>query len=560
MKIYKKLSSKKLFLLLLLSWIVVNLLQSYFTEILGDEAYYFLYSQYLDWGYYDHPPMVALMIRASSFFFSGNLGVRFVTVLLQAATLYIIWLILDKNAENEKQSVGHFFLLSSAMVMFIVYGFITTPDAPLLFFTALFLYAYKEFLIKQNWLFALLIAVAMAGLVYSKYQAVLVIGFVILSNISILKNRKFLLAIFVALLVTIPHFYWQYVHHFPSLKYHLIGRSENFRWLHVLEYIPNQFLAFNPFTLVAVFYVLYKYSPTNKFEKAHYYLIIGFLVFFAFATLKGHSQPQWTVAASIPMIILLHTKMQNDTWLRKYACKFIGGSLLLILVARIILITNILPSKLEFNGKKSYYEAIEKIAQKRPVVFATSYRNPSLYTFFTGKKSISLATTIRGNHQFEIWHFEKEFLDTPVFAVTAGNSNQIQIDNQTINGFFVDSMQTVDHLKINFKLKSKVIKMKDSLKIDFDIQNPNEHPINFDHANFPVRIHLILIDKKGAIFDIEGTLKNNFIKLRYNEKIENKITYILPNLQAGKYTLALGASSTFGTTLNSEPIEIEIIE
>ncbi|TAF73056.1 MAG: hypothetical protein EAZ53_13915 [Bacteroidetes bacterium] len=560
MKIYKKISSKNLFILLLLGLIAINLLQSYFTEILGDEAYYFLYSKYLDWGYYDHPPMVGLIIRLSSIIFSGNLGVRFVTVLMQAATLCIVWLLLDKNTENKKQSVLHFFLISTSLVMFSFYGFITTPDVPLLFFTAFFLYAYKEFLEKENGFFAFLIALAMAGLVYSKYQAVLVIGFVVLSNVSILANRKFLMAIFLAVCATIPHFYWQYIHDFPSFKYHLIGRSENFRWLYVLEFIPNQLLAFNPFTLIAVLYVLYNYSPTNKFEKAHYYLIIGFILFFALATLKGHSQPQWTVSASISMIILLHTKMKNDVWLRKYAYKFIGFSLFLILVTRIILVTNLIPSNFGFNGKKSYYLAIDKIAENKPVVFATSYRNPSLYTFFTGKKSISVATTIRGNHQFEIWQFENEFLDTPVLVVSDGNSNEIKVDNEIINCFFVDSIQTVDHLKIKYNLEKNVIKKSDTLKINFAIQNPHQHRINFFHANFPVRIHLVLIDKNGAIFDISGTLKKDFHILNYNEMIENEIKFILPNLQAGNYTLALGCSSTFGTTLNSEIKKIEILE
>lgn len=121
-------------------------------------------------------------------------------------------------------------------------------------------------------------------------------------------------------------------------------------------------------------------------------------------------------------------------------------------------------------------------------------------------------------------------------------------------------MQTVDHLKIKYNLEKNVIKKSDTLKINFAIQNPHQHRINFFHANFPVRVHLVLIDKNGAIFDISGTLKKDFHILNYNEMIENEIKFILPNLQAGNYTLALGCSSTFGTTLNSEIKKIEILE
>ncbi|MDQ1333014.1 MAG: hypothetical protein QG576_1049, partial [Bacteroidota bacterium] len=73
----------KEFLILLVVWFLINLTQAYFMEIMSDEAYYGLYAANLDWGYYDHPPMIAFLIRISSLIFSGNLGIRFMTVLLQ---------------------------------------------------------------------------------------------------------------------------------------------------------------------------------------------------------------------------------------------------------------------------------------------------------------------------------------------------------------------------------------------------------------------------------------------------------------------------------------------
>ena len=51
---------KKLFALLLVLWLGMNLFQAVFTEIMKDETYYFLYGQNLAWGYFDHPPMIAL--------------------------------------------------------------------------------------------------------------------------------------------------------------------------------------------------------------------------------------------------------------------------------------------------------------------------------------------------------------------------------------------------------------------------------------------------------------------------------------------------------------------
>ena len=75
----------KTFLILLAAWFIINMIQAICMEIMSDEAYYGLYAANLDWGYYDHPPMVALLIRISSFIFSGNLSIRFMTVILQVA-------------------------------------------------------------------------------------------------------------------------------------------------------------------------------------------------------------------------------------------------------------------------------------------------------------------------------------------------------------------------------------------------------------------------------------------------------------------------------------------
>jgi len=72
----------KNFLYFLGAVFIINLLQSYFTQLIYDESYYWYYAQKMAWGYFDHPPMVALLIKISSFFFNGELGVRFMSTIL----------------------------------------------------------------------------------------------------------------------------------------------------------------------------------------------------------------------------------------------------------------------------------------------------------------------------------------------------------------------------------------------------------------------------------------------------------------------------------------------
>ncbi len=94
--------------------------------------------------------MVALLIRISSLFFNGNLGIRFMTIILQLGTIILIWKAADFR-EPDSQKVIIFFIIAFSISLFSVYGVITSPDAPLLFFTALFLFAYKQFIADFSW-------------------------------------------------------------------------------------------------------------------------------------------------------------------------------------------------------------------------------------------------------------------------------------------------------------------------------------------------------------------------------------------------------------------------
>src|SRR5690554_2716678 len=83
--------TRQIFILLIFAWFLINIIQSLFTEIGNDEAYYWVYSQYPDWGYFDHPPMIALVIKIGTLL-AGNtlIGVNDTTAGLSFCTLQVI--------------------------------------------------------------------------------------------------------------------------------------------------------------------------------------------------------------------------------------------------------------------------------------------------------------------------------------------------------------------------------------------------------------------------------------------------------------------------------------
>src|SRR5512147_911871 len=69
--------------LAILALVGVRLIAAALTPITFDEAYYWMWSKHLAGGYYDHPPMVALVIRLGTMLAGDTeFGVRLVSILL----------------------------------------------------------------------------------------------------------------------------------------------------------------------------------------------------------------------------------------------------------------------------------------------------------------------------------------------------------------------------------------------------------------------------------------------------------------------------------------------
>src|SRR5229473_3650169 len=78
--------------LTILALVVLRLVAAAYTPITFDEAYYWLWSKNLAFGYYDHPPMVALVIRAGTLIAGDTeLGVRLVSILLALPMSFAVY-------------------------------------------------------------------------------------------------------------------------------------------------------------------------------------------------------------------------------------------------------------------------------------------------------------------------------------------------------------------------------------------------------------------------------------------------------------------------------------
>src|ERR1700735_5714908 len=75
-----------------LALVALRLVSATWTPLTFDEAYYWMWSQHLAFGYYDHPPGVALVIRLSTMIAGDTeLGVRLVSILLALPMSFAVY-------------------------------------------------------------------------------------------------------------------------------------------------------------------------------------------------------------------------------------------------------------------------------------------------------------------------------------------------------------------------------------------------------------------------------------------------------------------------------------
>jgi 4-amino-4-deoxy-L-arabinose transferase-like glycosyltransferase len=107
----------------------------------ADEAYYWLWSRHLAWGYYDHPPLIAFAIRAGTTIFGETpFGVRLIGLLSSIFASIAVWRAGAILLKDEKAG-GYACLFFNLSLMVAIETMAATPDTLAVWTAALFLWA-----------------------------------------------------------------------------------------------------------------------------------------------------------------------------------------------------------------------------------------------------------------------------------------------------------------------------------------------------------------------------------------------------------------------------------
>lgn len=547
----------------LLVWTLINVLQSIFLNITPDEAYYWVWSKQLAWGYLDHPPMVAWLIKPGYALIRHELGVRLIFTIISTLSLLVL------HHLTAPIHFAAFFWLSLACLPLQLAGFHALPDVPLIFFSLLFLFSLKKYLNKDSLGLGLLLGFLVAGMLYSKYHSILILLPVIFAIPSLFCRKSFWLALLFAIALMLPHLIWQYQHGFASLEFHLRERSwwhEPYKLINTLKYLILQPIIIGPLMGFLMIFALVKTKIENAFQRLLVFQIAFVYLFFFLITFNGGPvHRHWTIPA-LPAILFLSIKFFDNHFERfKKILTYTGGfSLITFLLARSFLIYDYLPETIQHDpnhGWEAWAKEIEAQAGGRPVVFISSFGDAARFEFYSNIQVTSISNIYDRRSQFDLWERQKDFIGKEVLMISQDPS---WIYGKTDSFYTSKGLKYYSSIADNFaayplieiQTEARNYRVKQNEKISIPIKVSNRF-----YSEEALSINAEAIPKLGyQIFKHGATV----IEIRTDQKIEDiqgreiDIDMLLPELP-GKYKVKFCVyTSQCPPTQNSRIINLSV--
>ena len=231
-------------------------------ELGNDESYYWLYSQHLQWNYFDHPPMVAIWARL----FSANLLLQDYPIFLRLGSIVgcalSTWFIFKCVSEIKDERAGWFAacLYNASYYAGITAGLFLMPDSPQMIFWTFSLWMIARMVKEESkWLNFILFGIASGLCIMSKVHGIFIwIGlsfFILIKKRNWLTNPRLYAALALALIISSPILFWNIQNNFITYRFHservgISGYHSN--WQSLLEAITGQVVINNPVNVILI--------------------------------------------------------------------------------------------------------------------------------------------------------------------------------------------------------------------------------------------------------------------------------------------------------------------
>lgn len=401
---------------------VVRLVVAGRAGLLFDEPYYWLWSKHLAAGYYDHPPMVALWIRAGTALLGDSvLGIRILflaNVIAASLAVYAMGRVLFDTRTGERAA-----LWTNVAPLLGIAGMMATPDGPSVLFWTLTVLAYVMVVKTERGLWWLAVGV-LAGLgAASKYTNLFLGPGILLSLVIDPRLRRWFASLWlwaggaVAALVFLPVILWNAEHDWASFRFQFGRVAETaFNPLDLATLIVTQPLIFNPlaavFLVVAVRLWMRREAPYAREIGLLFATAIPAIAFILFQATHGAVLQHW-LAPVFPTLTLAAvaaatTIPDNAKYLRRVRADVVPFALVAALVVFVYVTT---PADRWFPGKDpidsmrgwpEYAEGVEALREKAGArwIATASYETTAELSFELRDKAVVIPVTERSRYAF----------------------------------------------------------------------------------------------------------------------------------------------------------------
>jgi len=491
--------------------------------------------------------MIAVMIKLGTLVFNGELGVRLLVVVMGTASIFLI----EKLTQPKDQKLFYALVLNMAVLQ--IGGIIAVPDIPLLFFTALFFLAYRNYTTKNSWITAVYLAIVVALLLYSKYHGLLLVLATLSSNWKLLKQPLTWLVIAAAIAMFMPHVLWQLQHGLPSLNYHLFERlSPPYSISFTTDYVVGQLLIAGPLVGGFVIWGALKHKPSDQTQRAMKWSLVFVYLLFLISSFRSRTEANWTIPLLVPLLVLSYHYIEMSKVLTKWVYRLLPVSLLLVLVVRLFMIIDEpfiknLP-KDEFHNNKAWAMGIKEKAGGLPVVFTNSYQRASKYWFYSGDTSFSLNTFLYRRSNYNFWPIEESLQNRKLLLVgslgTAALPDTLNTGNRMLSIGFDEHFQSFSQIILH-QPTSKITIKENTIDAVLHATAPSQKVFNYAIAHQPEIVLVVYRNNKDKPIVIPTGKR---LSTKTNERIQVK----LPQLNEKKYQARWGLQGSYTeATINS---------
>jgi 4-amino-4-deoxy-L-arabinose transferase-like glycosyltransferase len=293
-------------------------------ELHPDEAYYWLWSKHLALSYYDHPGMVAYLIKLSTLVSSSPFFVRLPGL---AAAVILSWLLwkLAVQMFNDEAAASASVITLNVLPLMMSGTIIITPDAPAILFWGFAVYAAWQVSRTGAARWWYITALWLGLSLLSKYTSILFVPCLFLF-ILLTDERKWLktphpyAALALSLAFFLPVVFWNMSHGWISFKFQLGhgmgGNKYNFGTL--VEYVGGQLLVAGPLGwLAGVTAALALLFSRDKAKLFLSLMSLPVILFFAYTSLKKAAGPNWPAPAYFTMALIIPVFWMYGSRVRK---------------------------------------------------------------------------------------------------------------------------------------------------------------------------------------------------------------------------------------------------